>query len=150
MRPELPRTGRLAGIDFGKARIGIAVCDEGQSIASPLEIYHRLGERRDSDYFVRLAQAERLCGFVIGLPVHMSGDESQMSQVAREFGSWLYETTRLPVDFIDERYTTAHAREVLSMSNLSGKKRKAQLDKLAAQIILTSYLERRGGSQRAT
>ena len=142
-RNLLPTTGRLAGIDYGKARIGIAVCDENQVIASPLEIYHRQGENHEAEYFTGLVQREQLAGFVIGLPVHMSGDESEMSRSVRDFGAWLTHLTRLPIEFIDERYTTAHAREVLNQSKMSGKKRKAQLDKLAAQIILAAFLERR-------
>jgi putative Holliday junction resolvase len=138
---ELPPYGRLAGIDFGTVRIGVAICDPSQTIASPLETYNRRTIALDAKYFVDLATREQIVGFVVGLPVHMSGDASQKSKQAEEFGSWLLEQTGIPVAWIDERYTTAMAREVLSQSNLSGKKRKAQLDKLAAQIILAAYLE---------
>lgn len=137
----LPSSGRLAGIDFGTVRIGVAISDPGQSIASPLEVYQRRNEKLDSQYFSDLVAAERIVGFVIGLPVHMSGDASQKSKQAVVFGKWLREQTSLPVTWIDERYTTAMAREMLNQSHLSGKKRKAQLDKLAAQIILTAFLE---------
>lgn len=139
----LPKQGRLAGIDFGLARIGVAICDPGQQFASPLEIYHRRNQRLDAEYFEKLCQSETLVGFVVGLPVHMSGDESEMSAQARRFGEWLAELTQLPVAFIDERYTTAMAREILRGSPLSAKKRKAQLDKLAAQILLAAFLESR-------
>ena len=137
----LPETGRLIGIDFGTVRIGIAISDQQQSIASPLTTYQRRNEKLDSEFFVQLAAGENAVGFVIGLPVHMSGDESEKSQEAREFGNWLSIQTQLPVGWIDERYTTAFAREALSGSNLSGKKRKAMLDKIAAQAILTAFLE---------
>ena len=96
----------------------------------------------DQQYFLNLVQVEQLVGFVVGLPVHMSGDASAKSKQAIEFGTWLSEVTSLPVDYIDERYTTAAAREMLNKTALSGKKRKAMLDKLAAQIILTGYLDR--------
>ena len=141
--PEIPfpAQGRLAGIDFGTVRIGVAISDPGRSIASPLEIYQRRSVDKDATYFRELVKLERIVGFVVGLPVHMSGDESEKSQQAREFGSWLKRETGLPVTFFDERYTTAFAREILAQSNLSGKKRKAQLDKLAAQILLKCYLE---------
>lgn len=138
---SLPTSGRLAGIDFGTVRIGIAISDAGQSLASPLETYVRRNEKLDAQYFVKLVATEKITGFVIGLPVHMSGDESEKSAEAREFGSWLVEQTEVPVDWIDERYTTAFARDVLSKSGLSGKKRKAMLDKIAAQAILSTYLE---------
>ena len=138
---KLPTSGRLAGIDFGTVRIGVAISDPGQTIASPFENYLRRSESKDADYFKRLARDEQIVGFVVGLPVHMSGDESQKSVEAKKFGAWLGHITGLPVGWIDERFTTVMAREILSQSNLTGKKKKAQLDKLAAQILLTAYLE---------
>ena len=143
----LPDTGRIAGIDFGLARIGIAISDPSQQFSSPWEVYQVRNERLDGKYFKELANKERLVGFVIGLPVHMSGDESEMSVQTRHWGRWLQDQTGLPVCYIDERYTTAQAREILNQSNLSGKKRKAQLDKLAAQILLATYLDQRPGSE---
>lgn len=137
----LPPDGRLAGIDFGTVRVGVAISDPSQTIASPLETYQRRTTDLDASYFQNLVAREQIVGFVVGLPVHMSGDASQKSKEAVAFGKWLAESTGLPVDWIDERYTTAMAREMLSQSNLSGKKRKAQLDKLAAQILLATYLE---------
>ena len=138
----LPQQGRLGGIDFGTVRVGIAISDPGQTIATPLEVLNRRSEELDRQYFLKLVQVEQLVGFVVGLPVHMSGDASAKSKQAIEFGTWLSEVTSLPVDYIDERYTTAAAREMLNKTALSGKKRKAMLDKLAAQIILTGYLDR--------
>ncbi len=107
-----------------------------------MEVYHRRSLGLDEQYFVSLAQTEQLIGFVVGLPVHMSGDASAKSEQAVEFGTWLSEATSLPVAYIDERYTTAMARDVLGQTGLSGKKRKAMLDKLAAQIILSAWLEK--------
>jgi putative Holliday junction resolvase len=142
----LSAQGRLAGIDFGTVRIGVAISDPGQTIASPLETYQRRTIDKDASYFQGLVKQEQIVGFVIGLPVHMSGDASQKSREAVEFGKWLRANTNLPIAWVDERYTTSMAREILNHSNLSGKKRKAQLDKLAAQIILAAYLESRPNS----
>ena len=97
MSDSLPRTGRLAGIDYGTVRIGIAITDPAQSLASPLEILTRRDKFQDERYFLRLAEQERLAGFVVGLPVHTSGEESQKSFEAREFAKWLAEATKLPV-----------------------------------------------------
>ena len=121
--------------------IGVALSDPGQSIASPYEIYNRGSESKDANYFKQLVSEEQVVGFVVGLPVHMSGDESQKSVEARAFGAWLTRTTGLPVDWMDERFSTAMAREVLSQSILSPKRKKARLDKIAAQILLSAYLE---------
>lgn len=138
---SLPVQGRLAGIDFGTVRIGVAISDQGQSISSPLEVYSRRNELLDSKYFKELVAAEQVVGFVVGLPVHLSGDASEKSREAVAFGKWLTTETGIPVVWFDERFTTAMARDVLNQSSMSGKKRKAQLDKMAAQILLAAFLE---------
>ncbi len=140
-KDAVPSAGRLAGIDYGTVRIGVAISDAGQRIASPLEVYQRRNEKLDGQYFLELAKLERIEGFVVGLPVHLSGDPSQKSQEALEFGRWLHTLTGIPVTWFDERFTTSMARELLNQSRLSGKKRKAQLDKMAAQILLAAFLE---------
>ena len=136
-----PPTGRIAGIDFGTVRIGVAISDPMQSIASPLDNYDRRDERRDAAYFRRLVEQESIARFVVGLPVHLDGRESEKSIQAREFGDWLRRTTGIPVDHFDERFTTSQAQQYLIGARLSKKKRKARLDKLAAQIMLAAYLE---------
>jgi len=135
-------SGRIAGIDYGTVRIGIAITDPSQTIASPLENYNRRNEPLDRERFQRLAKEERVACFVVGLPVHLHGGESQKSIEAREFGKWLGEATGVPVEFFDERFTSSEAEQYLAGAQLSKKKRKARLDKLAAQIMLTAYLEK--------
>jgi putative holliday junction resolvase len=141
MSDLLPRAGRLAGIDYGTVRIGVAITDPEQRLASPLENYARRGAAADAAWFKQLAASERLVGFVVGLPVYASGDESQKSHEARQFGAWLAELTGLPVRYFDERYTSAHAESLLIDADVTRKKRKQRLDKLAAQILLAAYLE---------
>ena len=141
MTADLPRHGRLAAIDYGTVRIGVAVTDPDQRLASPLENYNRKSEALDAAWLKRLAAEERIVGFVIGLPVHTSGNESQKSLEVREFGKWVGVTTGLPVQFFDERYTSVHAEELLMQAGFTGKARKQRLDKLAAQILLVAYLE---------
>ena len=133
---------RIAGIDFGTVRIGIASADLETRIASPLENYTRRGETADAEFFRRLAKEERIGRFVVGLPVHLDGGESQKSTEARRFGQWLTEQTGVPVEYFDERFTTSEAEQHLAMAKLTKKQRKARLDKLAAQVMLTAYLER--------
>jgi putative holliday junction resolvase len=133
--------GRLAGIDFGTVRVGVALTDARQTLASPHAIYHRGDREADARYFQRLAAEERIVGFVVGLPVHLDGRESQKSIEAREFGQWLAETTDLPVTFFDERFTTSEADEFLGAARLTKKRRKERRDMLAAQIMLAAYLE---------
>jgi putative holliday junction resolvase len=139
--PVTSHPKRIAGIDFGTVRIGIALADTEVRIASPYENYNRHTPALDAEYFKQLATEERVDRFVVGLPVHLSGDESQKSQEAREFGQWLSETTGVPVEFFDERFTTSEADELLGAAKLTKKQRQARRDQLAAQIMLTAYLE---------
>jgi putative Holliday junction resolvase len=141
MTDALPRQGRLAAIDYGTVRLGVAITDPEQRLASPLENYTRRDLLSDAAWIKRLAEAERVAGFVVGLPVHTTGEESQKSTEARRFGQWLAETTNLPVRFFDERFTTANAEALLLDAGLTKKQRKERLDKLAAQILLSAYLE---------
>jgi putative Holliday junction resolvase len=147
MRLPLSPLTRIAGIDYGTVRIGIAMADLEVGIAGIYETYARRNERLDAEYFCRLAGEERLARFVVGLPVHMSGGESQKSGEARAFGAWLQETTGVPVEFFDERYTSSEAEQHLLAAGLTKKRRKEKLDQLAAQIMLTAYLEAGGRGQ---
>jgi putative pre-16S rRNA nuclease len=138
-QPILP--GRLAGIDYGTVRVGVAVTDARRTLASPYEIYRRRDKASDARYFTSLAEQEKIVGFVVGLPVHLDGHESQKSLEARQFGQWLAETTGRPVVYFDERFTTAEADQFLGAAKLTKKQRTARRDMLAAQIMLSAYLE---------
>ena len=133
--------GRVVGIDYGTVRVGIALSDPQRMIASPYENYTRRGLVQDAKYFRRLAEEEHVALFVVGLPVHLDGRESEKSIEAREFGRWLHETTGVDVEFYDERFTTAEAEYALMEAEMTKKRRKKRLDMLAAQIMLTAYLE---------
>lgn len=137
---ELPREGRLAAIDLGTVRVGIAVCDPSQTWTSPYETWNRQPGKEEK-YFRELIQKERLVGFVVGLPLHNDGKESQISTAAREFAAWLSSTFGLPVTLFDERFSSAQAAALLDQMELTQKRRKERLDQLAAHIILESYLE---------
>ena len=136
-----PSSGRVAAIDYGTVRIGVAITDPSRTIASPLENYTRRSEALDAAWFERLTEEERIAGFVVGLPVFASGDESPKSHEARTFGAWLAQVTGRPVTFHDERYSSALAEQLLGEAQLTKKRRKERLDKLAAQLILTAWLE---------
>jgi putative Holliday junction resolvase len=132
---------RIAGIDYGSVRIGVALADTEVGIATPLANYTRRTEQLDANYFCTLANEENIDWFVVGLPVHLDGRESQKSAEVRVFGEWLHNATGIPVDFFDERFTTAEADELLGASHLTKKQRQARRDQLAAQIMLSHYLE---------
>ena len=137
----LPPDGRLLGIDYGAKRIGVAVTDPERRLSSPLENYSRRGESVDRAWIKRLVAEERAVGFVVGLPVFASGDESPSSIEARRYGAWLHEATNLPVAFFDERYTSALADEYLGGARMTKAQKKARRDMLAAQILLAAFIE---------
>lgn len=141
MTEPLPPHGRLAGIDYGHVRIGIAVTDSQRKLASPYENYQRSGPDADARRFRRLVQEEDIVGFVVGLPVHGSGQESSKSIEAREFARWLAAVASRPVCLFDERYTTIEAEQILGAAQLTSKRRKQRRDMLAAQIMLAAFLE---------
>jgi putative Holliday junction resolvase len=139
--PQSRPPGRIAGIDFGTVRIGIALSDPERTIASPVESYTRRGPAEDARRMQRLVAEERVVLFVVGLPVHLDGRESHKSIEAREFGRWLTETTGVPVEFFDERFSSVEAEHLLQSAELTSKRRKKRIDMLAAQIMLAAYLE---------
>lgn len=141
MSSDFPETGTLLGIDFGTKRVGLAISTPDQSIASPLEIIHRSQPAQDSKRICKICNEFRVKGLVVGLPVHMSGSEGGKAKEARVFGDWCGEITQLPVIYWDERFTSALADNHLRQSTMSQAKRKKHLDKLAAQVMLQSFLE---------
>ncbi len=136
-----PTHGRLLGLDYGTKRLGLALCNAEQTIATPLETYLRRDIRQDAKYLQGKVEEYRVVGLVVGLPVHMSGDEGEKAREARSFGEWAANATQRPVCFTDERYTTAMADEHLRAAHLSPGKRQALRDRLAAQILMQGYLE---------
>lgn len=137
----LPREGRLLGLDYGTKRIGFAISTFEQNIASPLENYNRRTQSEDARRLVEIVKEYLPVGLVVGLPVHMSGEEGQSAIEARAFGKWASETTGLPVCYWDERHTSTMAEAHLMAAELSKKKRKARTDMLAAVFMLQSFLD---------
>ncbi len=134
--------GRVAGIDYGRRRIGIAVCDSERILASPLCIRQTNGDRAaDAAFFEALARDESLVGFVLGLPLHADGTDSAMSQEVERFGAWLGGVTRLPIAFHDERYSSREAAGLLAGVGLTRGRKKERADAVAAQVVLASWME---------
>jgi len=132
---------RLLGVDYGSVRVGLAVSDPDRKFAFPLALYERRGREADEAHFRALVVAEEVAGLVVGLPVHLSGDEGQKAGEARAFGQWLGQVTGLPVAFYDERFTTVQAESALWSAGLTHKKRRQRRDMVAAQILLQTYLD---------
>lgn len=139
----LPASGRLAGVDYGERRVGLATCDASWQYCGPYEVFERRGDHADARRIQTMVREEGIVGFVVGLPLHTTGEENATTYAARQYAAWLTQVTSLPVDFQDERYTSHAAETLLGPMELTKKKRKERLDALAAQIILQSYIDAR-------
>lgn len=136
--------GRVAGIDYGRRRIGVAVCDARRIIASPLCIHATSGDHdADAVFFQQLAAREELVGFVVGLPLHTDGRISEMAAETERFGRWLGRATGLPVAYQDERYTSHEAAGMLAGVGLTRAGKKKRTDAVAAQLVLQAWIEAR-------
>lgn len=136
-----PTSGRLGAVDYGTKRMGIAVCDPDWILASPLDVYNVRDAKRDAEYFCELVRRERISAFVVGLPIHCDGGESQKSTESREFARWLRDSTGCPVRLFDERFTTSAARQRVNASGSSKRSNKRPVDAIAAFVLLESFLE---------
>jgi len=143
----LPESGVLMGIDYGTKRVGVAISDRGQKFSSPVSNYQRQGVQADERFFRKLVAEYGPVGMVIGLPIHLSGDESEKSREARRFAVWLSTVTGLPFCFQDERFSSFQAERLLTEASMTKKQRKERMDKLAAQILLQNFLERRSDAK---
>ena len=135
--------GRVLALDLGKRRIGLALSDELGITAQGLETLERTNIRED---LARLGQlcVEKSVGLILmGTPLHMSGREGRQAEYARDCGQRLHTATGLPVEYRDERLTTVEAERVLRGSGISIEKRARAVDRLAAVILLESYLDSR-------
>jgi len=110
-------------------------------MAFALEVYERSGPARDARHYRDLVDENDVDRIVIGLPVHTSGREGELAKLARDFGKWLGSVTGKSVIFFDERYTTVEAEQLLIDAGWKRQKRKTHRDKVAAQILLQSYLD---------
>ena len=132
----------ILGVDLGKARTGVAVCDKSEMLASPVEVVYEHNRTRLLERVAAIAKARGAEQIVVGLPRNRDGSEGESAQNARQFGAALSEKTGLPVEFQDERGTTITAHNYLNATNTRGKKRKAVVDAVAAVVILQNYLDR--------
>lgn len=131
-------------LDVGKKRIGLAISDELGWTAQGLETLERTRIRDDLARLKEVADRWSIETLLVGQPLHMSGEQSRQGEYTRDFAARLQEYLKLPVIFWDERLTSVEAERVLRESGASLEKRKRAVDRLAAVLLLESYLEYRG------
>ena len=141
MRTDSINPGRVLALDLGKRRIGLALSDQLGITAQGLETLERTNIRSDLAQVARIISEHNVSRILIGNPLHMSGREGRQAEHARGFGARLQDATGLPVEFWDERLTTVEAQRVLRQSGISIEKRARAVDRLAAVILLESYLD---------
>jgi len=127
-------------LDVGDVRIGIARTDELGMTAQPLGVRVRTTLPEDLAYFCGLVKDWKAERIIVGLPLKMDGTDSPQTQKVRDFTAELAKSVPIPVEFSDERCTTAAAEEILREGRVRPKKRKAVVDVMAAQIILQDWL----------
>ena len=140
----IPPAGRILAVDWGERRIGLALSDETQTIASPLgTITRRAGKRFRMPEFLAHVTTHRPVGLVVGLPLTPEGDDGPSAVAARELAAQLGARTYLPVELVDERMTTARAHAAIREQAGSIRGRREEVDALAATILLQHFLETR-------
>lgn len=133
----------ILAVDLGKARTGLAICDKGELLASPLTTITEYNRENLLEKIADIAKERSVEMLVVGLPKNMDGSQGESALAAKEFAKKLAEKTILPVAMQDERGTTITAHSYLNRTDTRGKKRKAVVDTVAATIILEDYLNYR-------
>ncbi|MGI6412759.1 MAG: Holliday junction resolvase RuvX [Syntrophomonadaceae bacterium] len=133
---------RIMGLDVGDKRIGVALSDPLKLTAQGQCVIERRSPDADLDRITAICMEYQVGKIVVGLPLNMNGTEGPKALEIRTFARKLQNCSRLPVEFYDERLTTKSAERLLINADVSRKKRKQVIDKLAAVNILQHYLDR--------
>jgi putative Holliday junction resolvase len=140
----LPEKGRILAVDWGEVRIGLALSDETQTLATPLEtLVRRRGKRFPMARFLELVAQHEPSGVVVGLPLTGEGEEEASAVAARGLAGGLADRSGLPVELWDERMSTARALAAIREQGGSTRGRKGDVDSLAAAVLLQHYLDAR-------
>jgi putative Holliday junction resolvase len=140
-------SGRLLGVDWGERRIGLALSDESQLFAQPLTtLTRRPGKRFPMQRFLAAVEEHGVTGVVVGLPLEADGSEGEAARAARALGEDIGARSGLSVEFVDERMTTARVLSAVREMGGGTRGRKADLDALAAALVLQQYLDAKRGT----
>ncbi len=132
---------KLLGVDYGDSRIGIAASDELEIMAFPLKTIKSESMRKNIDTVTAVAKEENAELIVVGLPLNMDGTEGVRASKTRSFGQVLERVSGIKVEYFDERLTSVEAEEIMESRGVKKSNRKNIVDRIAAQIILQSYMD---------
>jgi putative Holliday junction resolvase len=140
----IPESGRVLGLDLGSARIGLALTDTHQRVASGLRAVARGGDMAtDRRALALIVAEEEVAGVVVGLPLSLDGSVGPAAQAVLDEVELLGTALAVPIDTVDERFTTVVANQVLRAGGRRGSKARQRVDEVAATLLLQSWLERR-------
>lgn len=134
---------KILAVDYGDSRTGLAICDEGEILASPLKTLFERNFDRCVEQTAQAAQESRAKLIIVGDPINMNGTRGERSEKCTLFAEKLRELVEVPVRMWDERSSTVTAITYMNENNKRGKKRKEALDQAAAAVILESFLQYR-------
>ena len=142
---------RTIGLDYGTKTVGVAISDENRIIAQPLvtiERTHANKLRQTYAAIERIIAENDVDTIVLGLPKNMNNTEGERVEDTRIFKENLERRTALPVIFVDERLTTMEADRILESTGVASKNKKQYIDKMAAAIILQTYLDMQNNNKK--
>ena len=140
----IPRTGRILALDWGEIRFGVARSDETQTLSTPLEtLTRRAGKRFPMPRFLEIVAEAGAVGIIVGWPIGLDGAEGKNALAARELAAQVTARTGLPVELVDERFTTVTALDAIKEVGGSTRGRKGDVDALAASVLLQGFLDGR-------
>jgi putative Holliday junction resolvase len=140
-----PRAVRVAAIDLGKARVGIAVSDELGLLAHPRPFLEGKSRKPLIAALVAMAREEGIERFLVGLPLEMTGEEGPAARRVMAFAQELANAAGVDIELVDERLTTVEAAQQLRASGINAREGKSLVDGVAASVILQSWLDARRG-----
>ncbi len=147
----IPAIGRILGIDWGEIRIGLALSDETQTLASPLQtLVRRRGKRLPMGRLLELLTEYHPVGIVVGLPLAPDGTEGESAASARSLATSVAGHTGLPLELWDERMSTARVLSTIREQGGSTRGRKEEVDALAAAMLLQHFLDARRARTEGT
>ena len=132
---------RYLAIDYGAKRTGLAICDAGETIASPLAVLH--GQKGLLEKIAQVVQTEGVQAIVLGLPLNMDDSQGPQAGIVLKFAEQLKKYVNIPIHFQDERLTSFGAEDKLASAELSRAEKKKRLDAIAAAEILEAFLEQK-------
>jgi putative holliday junction resolvase len=148
----IPARGRVVGFDFGSARVGVAISDSHQRVASALERVARTGDIvADRRILARVVAEEEAVGAVVGLPLSLDGSVGPAARaVLDEIQAWEPLLDGVVIETVDERFTTVAAHQALRAGGRQGPKARQRVDSAAATLLLQSWLDRRRSADRSS